>query len=157
MNSSLLPCLTYGRQTWKFTAKVKHKTTTCQRGLERSMLKEKKTDKIRRTRIRATTKAIDASSYALKLKWKWAGHVARLIDQRWTLKATLWRGPQGRRSRGRPLTRWEDETKRTVGPNWIQIAQNRDKWASLEEVFTQNGILAEEKKNKKFTTNKKCY
>lgn len=38
MNSSLLPCLTYGCQTWKFTVNVKQKITTRQRGIERSML-----------------------------------------------------------------------------------------------------------------------
>nr|XP_034833605.1 uncharacterized protein LOC117990222 [Maniola hyperantus] len=141
MNSCLLPVLTYGCQTWKYTTKIKHKITTCQRGLERSMLKIKKLDKIRHTRIRSITKATDALNYALKLKWKWAGHVARLKDQRWTTKVTLWRGPRGKRSRGRPLTRWEDEILRTAGPKWDRIAQDRDKWTSLEEAFTQPGVL----------------
>ncbi|GBP48908.1 Retrovirus-related Pol polyprotein from type-2 retrotransposable element R2DM; Endonuclease [Eumeta japonica] len=40
MNSSILPCLTYGCQTWKFTPKAMQKITTCQRAMERSMLKE---------------------------------------------------------------------------------------------------------------------
>lgn len=37
MNSSLLPCLTYGCQTWKFTAETRKKISVCQRGLERSI------------------------------------------------------------------------------------------------------------------------
>ncbi|KAJ0182161.1 hypothetical protein K1T71_002883 [Dendrolimus kikuchii] len=85
MNSNLIPGLTYGCQTWKFTAKTKHKIATCQRGLERSMLKVNKMDKIRHTTIRAITKATNALSYAQKLKWKWAGHITRLTDQRWTV------------------------------------------------------------------------
>lgn len=145
MNSNLLPCLTYGSQTWKFTAKAKHKITTCQRGLERSMINVKKMDKIRHEKIRSITKATDALSYALKLKWKWAGHVARLTDGRWTIKTTLWEGPQGKRRRGRPLTRWEDEIKRIAGPNWSQIAKDREKWSSLEEAFTQSGVHADNK------------
>ncbi|GBP62772.1 hypothetical protein EVAR_51724_1 [Eumeta japonica] len=28
-------------------------------------------------------------NYAQKLKWKWAAHVARLKDQRWTTKITF--------------------------------------------------------------------
>ncbi|CAH2098623.1 unnamed protein product [Euphydryas editha] len=36
VNSSLLPCLTYGCQTWNFTTKAANKISTCQRGLERS-------------------------------------------------------------------------------------------------------------------------
>ncbi|GBP68039.1 Craniofacial development protein 2 [Eumeta japonica] len=42
MNSSILPCLTYGCQTWKFTPKAMQKITTCQRAMERSMLKYNK-------------------------------------------------------------------------------------------------------------------
>lgn len=136
MNSSLLPCLTYGCQTWKFTTKLKHKLIICQRGLERSMLKIRKLDKVRHTKIRSITKATNALSYAQKLKWKWAGHVARLKDERWTKKVTFWKGPLGKRSKGRPLTRWEDEIIRAAGPNWQEKAQDRDKWTFLEEAFT---------------------
>lgn len=136
MNSSLLPCLTYGCQTWKFTTKLKHKLITCQRGLERSMLKIRKLDKVRHTKIRSITKATNALSYTQKLKWKWAGHVARLKDERWTKKVTFWKGPLGKRSKGRPLTRWEDEIIRAAGPNWQEKAQDRDKWTFLEEAFT---------------------
>lgn len=143
MNSSLLPYLTYGCQTWKFTSKLKNKITTCQRGLERSMLKINKLLKIRHTKIRSITKATNALNYAQKLKWKWAGHVARLKDQRWTIKVTFWKGPPGKRRRGRPLTRWEEDIARTAGSNWKQIAQDRDKWASLEEAFTQFGVPAD--------------
>lgn len=42
MNSCLIPCLTYACQTWKFTIRTKNKITTCQRGMERSMLNIKK-------------------------------------------------------------------------------------------------------------------
>lgn len=107
MNSNLLPSLTYGCQTWKFTSKIKNLITTCQRALERSMLKIKKLDKIRHTKISEITKATNALNYAQKLKWKWAGHVARLKDQRWTKKVTFWKGPPGKKNRGRPLTHWE--------------------------------------------------
>lgn len=140
MNSSLLPCLTYGCQTWKFTAETRKKIIVCQRGLERSMLKLRKLDKIRHTKIRKITKATNALSHAKKMKWKWAGHVARLTDQRWTKKVTFWNGPLGKRRKGRPVTRWEDDIKVTAGSNWRKIAEDRDKWASLEEAFTQLGV-----------------
>lgn len=140
MSSCLLPCLTYACQTWKYTAKIKKKIVTCQRGLERSMLNIKKIQKIRHSEIRNISKAIDALKYAKKLKW--AGHVARLTDGRWTLRVTSWKGPRGKRGNGRPRTRWADEINKITGPNWMQIAQNRAKWASLEEAFTCGGVLA---------------
>lgn len=142
MNSSLLPCLTYGCQTWKFTVNVRRKITTCQRALERSMLKFKKLDKIQCRKIRAITKATDALSYSKKLKWKWAGHVARLKDDRWAYKTTIWRGPIGKRGRGRPCTRWEDDIIKTAGFNWKQTALDREKWLYLEEAYTHSGDLA---------------
>lgn len=136
MDSCLIPCLTYACQTWKFTNKIKNKIVTCQRGMERSMMNIKKIEKINHTKIRSKTKTIDALSYSQKLKWKWAGHIARLKDQRWTKTVTLWRGPSGKRCRGRPYARWDDEIKKIAGPKWHQIAQDREKWKALEEAFT---------------------
>lgn len=136
MDSCLIPCSTYACQTWKFTNKTRNKITTCQRGMERSMLNIKKIQKVRHAKIRSRTKAIDALTHAQKLKWKWAGHVARLADHRWTKSVTAWKGPQGKRCRGRPYTRWEEDLKKIAGPNWHHIAQDRDKWQSLEEAFT---------------------
>ncbi|GBP37018.1 Putative uncharacterized transposon-derived protein F52C9.6 [Eumeta japonica] len=107
------------------------------------MLNIKKIDKVRHTKIRKTTKATDALNYALKLKWKWAGHVVRYTDRRWTARVTLWNGPTGKRSRGRPPTRWEDDLRQIAGPNWTDIARDRDVWASLEEAFTQSGVFAD--------------
>lgn len=100
------------------------------------MLNIKKMQKIRHTKIRETTKATDALTYAKKLKWKWAGHVARLKDERWTSRVTTWKGPIGKRPKGRPLTRWADELIKIAGTCWPQIAQDRDSWSSLEEAFT---------------------
>ncbi|CAH2099135.1 unnamed protein product [Euphydryas editha] len=37
-NICILPCLTYGCQTWVLTHKIEHKLGVCQRGMERSML-----------------------------------------------------------------------------------------------------------------------
>ncbi|CAG4966429.1 unnamed protein product [Colias eurytheme] len=143
MNSCLIPCLTYACQTWKFNKSVKEKIITCQRGMERSMLNIKRINKIRHTKIRNITKATDGLEQALALKWKWAGHIARLQDHRWTRKVSEWRGPVGKRKKGRPYNRWEDEIKRIAGPNWIQIAQSRENWLRLEEAFTRRGVPTE--------------
>lgn len=136
LDSCILPCLTYACQTWKFTNKIKNKITTCQRSMERSMLKIKKVHKIRHTAIRKVTKSIDALSYAQKLKFRWAGHVARLKDKRWTYEVTMWSGPPGKRRAGRPYARWEDDVKAIAGAEWIGTAGDRDAWKSLEEAFT---------------------
>lgn len=136
LNTCLIPCLTYACQTWIFNNKTKNKLITCQRGIQRSMLKIRKMQKIRHSKIREATKAKDALTQALSLKWKWAGHVARIQDKRWTKKIIEWKGPMGKRKKGRPLRRWEDDICKTAGSDWIKTAQSRKNWSSLEEAFT---------------------
>ncbi|CAH2088198.1 unnamed protein product [Euphydryas editha] len=136
MDTCILPCLTYGAQTWIFTNNISNKIRTCQRAMERSILCLRKMEKIRSQEIRKKTKLTDALHQALKLKWSWAGHVARCTDQRWTLKSTKWIGPQGNRKVGRPKKRWADDIVPIAGKNWMQVAQDREKWRKLEEAYT---------------------
>ena len=136
MDTCLIPSLTYACQTWKFTRRVKDKIMTCQRSMERSFMKIRKIHKIRHTTIRQKTKVIDALSYSQKLKWRWAGHVARMTDGRWTRQLTSWPGPRGFRKRGRPIARWADDVTKIAGKGWMKDAEDREYWSSLEEAFT---------------------
>jgi len=49
---------------------------------------------------------------AKKMKWIWAGHIARRIDGRWTTNILHWIPREKKRPRRRPNTRWVDEIKR---------------------------------------------
>ena len=73
------------------------------------MLKLKIKDKVPYTEIRKRTRVQDIVQFVLKQKWKWAGHVARLDDNRWTQRVTEWQPREGRRSRGRQRKRWRDD------------------------------------------------
>ena len=143
MDSEILPCLTYGCQTWTFDLKTKNKIQTTQRRMERSYLGIKLKDKVRNVVIRKKTNITDALTYSLQRKWNWAGHVARYADNRWTQKIIKWTGPRGSRARGRPSARWVDEIVATGGRGWPEIAKDRKKWKSLEEAFTQRGSIQE--------------
>ncbi|CAG9793426.1 unnamed protein product [Diatraea saccharalis] len=140
LDTCILPSLLYGCQTWTLTDKIKRKIRTTQRATERSILKIKKVHKIRSETIRERTGVRDALTMALKLKWKWAGHVARYNDKRWTLIATRWRGPTGKRNVGRPFKRWKDDIVETAGKDWLLKAKDRGKWDKLEEAFTLRGV-----------------
>lgn len=94
--------------------------------MERSLLKIRKIQKIRNTTIRETTGVIDALSYTVRLKWRWAGHVARMSDDRWTSRLTSWPGPRGNRKRGRPRSRWADDIEGTAGKLWMEKATDRE-------------------------------
>ena len=47
--------------------------------MERNILNLKLQDKIPCSEIRIRTKIIDIIEYTLKKKWKWAGHIARIV------------------------------------------------------------------------------
>jgi len=72
--------------------------------------------------IRAQTKVEDVIKTAKKVKWRWAGHIARRTDGRWTTSVLHWIRREKKRSRRRPNVRWVDEIKRFSGATWMRIA-----------------------------------
>lgn len=70
-------------------------------------------------------------------KWDYAGHLARIKDGRWNRRILQWRPWNGHRSRGRPITRWYDDIKKTAGLHWVRAAENRDGWQELREAYVQ--------------------
>ena len=76
------------------------KLRTAQRTIERNMLNLKLQDKIPCSEIKKRTKVIDIVEYFLKQKWRWAGHIARMKDNRWTKRCTELQPRRGKRSRG---------------------------------------------------------
>lgn len=139
-NSSVLPTLLYGCQSWALTSKIIHKLQVFQRSNERSMLNIKLRDRHRCTDIRRRTKLIDAAKLACQLKWRWAGHVARLDDNRWSYRVLHWYPRDARRRRGRPHRRWRDDIQDIAGVAWTRLAANRQDWQKLEEAFTQKWV-----------------
>lgn len=139
MDSCILPCLTYGAQTWIYNKYTKTKIRTCQRSMERSILGLKLKDKQRSSVIRRKTKVINAVTHAMRLKWKWAGHMIRTKGERWTKLVTIWKGPTGKRARGRPIDRWTDDLRKVAGDNWMDTARDRVHWKQLEEAYTREG------------------
>jgi hypothetical protein len=66
----------------------------------------------------------------------WAGYIARMGEKRGAYRILVGR-PEGRRPLGRPRRKWEDNIKMDlrevgrVGMNWIEPAQDRDRWRAL--------------------------
>ena len=67
---------------------------------------------------------------------RWAGHVARMGEDRVVLRVLVGK-PEGKRPLGRPRRRWEDnikmdlqEVERDRG-DWMELAQDRDRWRVL--------------------------
>ena len=67
---------------------------------------------------------------------RWAGHVARMVENRRAFKIVTGI-PAGKRPLGGPRRRWEDNIRtdrKKIGintRNWVDSAQDRDYWRAL--------------------------
>ena len=73
--------------------------------------------------------------------WRWAGHLMRREDERWSKKVLAWI-PTGVWKRGHPKRRWEDAIndfmKAQMGcktGEWKLLTYDREEWKSWEEAF----------------------
>ena len=89
------------------------------------------------TCTREKTKVKDIVKVVKQQKWRWAGHVAWMNDNRWTKRLTDWHPYNEKRSRKRPDTRWKDEIEKFAGVTWQRLAQDRQLWKELGKAFVQ--------------------
>ena len=101
--------------------------------MERKILDFNWRDGVSKKELRRIVNTENVAQRAADLKWKWGGHVVRLPQDRWVLIATTWDPYEGRRTRGRPRTRWADALKHIVDPQWSRVARNRAKWRSKRQ------------------------
>jgi hypothetical protein len=69
-------------------------------------------------------------------RMRWAGHVAQMWEGRDVYRILVGKS-EGKSPLGRPRHRWEDNINMDVqevgcgGMDWIELAQNRDRWRAL--------------------------
>ena len=74
--------------------------------------------------------------YVFSRRMRWAGHVARMGEEKGVYKVLLGK-PEGRRPLGRPRRRWVDNNRMDLQEmgcgymDWIGLAQDRDRWRTL--------------------------
>ena len=104
--------------------------------MERKILQIKlKKDKIPHRDIRKQTHFEDVQKHIGKQKWRWAGHLGRMHDNRWTKRCTEWQPREGRRNRGRPARRLRDDIEVTAGKTWMRKTKDREEWRRLSEGY----------------------
>ncbi len=63
-------------------------------------------DRLKHNIIRQKTGVKDIEKIK-EANWRWAGHVSRIQDDRWTYRLTEWQPRNGKRRRGRPKEKME--------------------------------------------------
>jgi len=104
----ILPVMTYGCETWALNNAMMDTPTVAQRKMEHIMLRIILRDRKRNTWILQETGVSDIINAIRKAKHRWTGHVARLSDNRWPIRATEWTPRDWTRKQGRPKTRYRD-------------------------------------------------
>jgi hypothetical protein len=80
-------------------------------------------------------------------RMRWAGHMARMGEERNVYRVLMGK-PEGKRPLGRPRRRWEDGSRmdlREIGwrsVDWVQVAQDRDRWRALVNTVMNLRALA---------------
>ena len=96
----ILPTITYGAETWNLTKRKMLKLRSAERAHERIMLNVTWKDHKTAAWLREQTKLRDIVETAKQLNCL-AGHLARIKDNRWTIKVTKWTPLENKRSRGK--------------------------------------------------------
>jgi hypothetical protein len=80
-------------------------------------------------------------------RMRWAEHVARMGEER-NVYRVLVGEPEGKRPLERPRRRWEDGIRMELseigwgGVEWIQLAEDRDRWRAVVSAVMNLRVLA---------------
>ena len=80
----------------------------------------------------------------IKSRMRWAGHVARMDEERGVYKVLV-RKPEGKRPLGRPRRKWVDNIRMDLQVgcgymDWIGLIQDRDTWRTLVSAVMNLGV-----------------
>jgi hypothetical protein len=133
----VLPVVLYGCETWSLTVREENKMRVFENRVPRKIFGPKRDEvtgewrKLHSRELHNLNSSPDISRQIKSRRMRWAGHVARIGEERRVYKVSVGR-PKGKRPLERPRRRWEHAIKTDLGEfgweavDWIHLAQDRD-------------------------------
>jgi len=147
----ILPFVLYGCETWSLTLREERKLRVFENMVLRIIFgprREEVTWEWRRLHNEELNDLYSSPNILRVIKsrrMRWAGHVARLGEEREVYRVLVGK-PEGKRPVGGPRRRWVDNIKidlQEVGcgyMDWIGLAQDRDDWRTLVSAVMNLGV-----------------
>ncbi|VDM57483.1 unnamed protein product [Angiostrongylus costaricensis] len=144
-DSTALLALTYASKTWSLREQDEKSPSVIIRAVEKMMLGVSRLTQarngIRSSTLRHRSKIKDAVLYAKQSRIRWAGHVMRMNDNRWTRAVSDWIPRNVKCTAEKPPIRWPEfftkspeeryvarRDRRASRTHWTTLARNREKW-----------------------------
>ena len=105
-NECVLPVTTYSSETWALNNNMEDRISVAQCKMELIMFGISLRGQKCNTWICRHTKTEDIITASRWNKHRWAGHLARFMDNRWMIRATEWSPRPCKQLRGQPKIRW---------------------------------------------------
>ena len=148
----ILPVVLYGCETWYLTLRDEHSLRVFENRVLRGIFGPRSdgvTGEWRKLHNEELNNLYCSPNIVRVIKsrrrMRWAGHVARMEEGRGVHKVLVGK-PEGKRPLGRPRRRWEDIIKRDLEEvgrgcgDWMELAQDRDRWRALVSTVMKFGV-----------------
>jgi hypothetical protein len=131
----ILPVVLYGCETWSLTLRKEHRLRVFENRVLRRIFGPKRDEvtgecrKLHSEELHNLYSSPDIIRQVKSRRMRWAGHVARMGEERKAYKVLV-RKPEGKRPLGRPRRRWEDGVRMDlreiglevwIGFDWLRI------------------------------------
>ena len=120
------PVLTYGSETWTLECGEKSKLQATEMKFLRKIAGKTRRDKVRNTKIRESLNTKTLLERIEKNRLRWYGHVQRMKDER-IPRLALMAKSGGKRPRGRPRKRWEQQVEEGLRERGLTLASAKKK------------------------------